>query len=95
MDETTPNTPDTAVMVPLAKQPKEQQRNIRIKVMPGQAMLIEDVLSYEVAATGITFIQRETVTKKVGAEMVTSSTIKQVWFNPSVVITFGEEFVDA
>jgi len=71
------------------------KKNIRLKLLPGQMVLVEDVTDYVLDGTGLMITCQETTIKKVGDEMKTFVNIVKRWFNTSAVLTFAEEFVEA
>ena len=71
------------------------KKNLRLRLLTGQMILVEDVTDYTIDANGIHVTNQETTVEKVGEEMKKIITVSKKWFNTAGVVTFAEEFVKA
>lgn len=69
------------------------RRNIRLKLVTGQAIIVNDVTDWTVDTLGLHITVTETSKEKVGEEFKEIVTTTKSWFNSAGLLTFGEEYV--
>ncbi len=69
------------------------KKNLRIKLLTGQSLLVEGVSEWAMDAQGINITNEEVTKTKEGEGWREDRTVTKKWFNISAIITLTEEFV--